>query len=123
MGRMIRILLADDHKLVRAGFKLLLSTQPDMEVVAEASTGEEAIAEALRCLPDVVLMDVSMPGMGGIDATREIKQKLPHVKVISLTIYDDISYCEAMFKAGASGYVLKEALPEELIETIRAVAG
>lgn len=123
MGKVIRILLADDHKLVRAGFKLLLSTQPDMEVVAEASTGEEAISEALKCLPDVVLMDVAMPGMGGIDATREIKQKLPDVKVIGLTMYDDVSYCQALLKAGASGYVLKEALPEELLETIRAVAG
>jgi two-component system response regulator NreC len=118
----IRLLLADDHALLRSGLRMLLDAQPDMQVVGEASDGTEAVREALKLRPDVVLMDVAMAGAGGLDATRRIKQRAPEIKVLVLSMYDDESYLRRALDAGASGYALKRAADTELLSAIRAVA-
>ena len=120
MGK-IRILIADDHGIVRAGIRSLLENQPDMEVVGEAADGWEAVALATRLRPDVVLMDIAMPGLRGMEATQEIHQRVPEVRVLALTMHDREEYFFAMLEAGASGYVLKEGAPEELLTAIRSV--
>ncbi len=120
MGK-IRILIADDHGIVRAGIRSLLESQPDMEVVGEAGDGWEAVTLATRLQPDVVLMDIAMPGLRGMEATQEIHQHVPDVRVLALTMHDREEYFFAMLEAGASGYVLKEGAPEELLAAIRAV--
>jgi DNA-binding NarL/FixJ family response regulator len=120
MGK-IRILIADDHGIVRAGIRSLLENQPDMEVVGEAADGWEAVTLATRLRPDVVLMDIAMPGLRGMEATQEIHQGVPEVRVLALTMHDREEYFFAMLEAGASGYVLKEGAPEELLTAIRAV--
>lgn len=108
---------------MREGLAALISTQPDMEVVGDASDGREALAQAAATLPDVVLMDVSMPELDGIQATRRIKSNHPHIKVLALTAYDNQVYLRQLLDAGASGYVLKRTAAKFLIEAIRAVVG
>jgi DNA-binding NarL/FixJ family response regulator len=117
----IRILIADDQSLVRAGFRMVLENLPDMEVVAEASNGEEAIHSTARFTPDVVLMDIRMPELDGIAATREITAR-HDARVLVLTTYDLDEYVYDALQAGASGFLLKDTPPEQLGEGIRAVA-
>ena len=118
----IRILLADDHTVLRAGLRALLAGQCDLEVIGEASDGAEAIRLAQTLHPDVVVMDIGMPGVNGIDATARIKRELPGVKVLILSMHDDQGYLRQVLRAGASGYVLKRAADTELLAAIRAAA-
>lgn len=118
-----RLLLVDDHAVVRSGLRMLLSAESDVEVVGEASTAREAIDAALTISPDVILMDIGLPDMSGIEATREIKKRLPKTAVVALTIHEDEEYFFKMLEAGASAYVPKRAAPEELLTAIRAAAG
>lgn len=122
MGTKLRILLADDHHLVRAGLRALVDAQEDMEVVGEAADGEAACRFAAELSPDVVVMDVSMPIMGGAQATRRIKQERPEARVLALTVHEDRSYLQQLLEAGASGYLLKLAAADDLIHAIRTVA-
>ena len=122
MSRPLRILLADDHVTVRHGLKLLIDSQPDMEVVAEASDGATAVQRALDVKPDVVVMDISMPGMNGLMATRSLKQQQPDAVIITLTRHGDDAYLQELLRAGVSGYVLKQSAPAELLQAIRASA-
>jgi DNA-binding NarL/FixJ family response regulator len=117
----IRVVIADDHGLMRAGVKALLAATDDIEVVGEAEDGEEAIREVRRLGPDVVLMDVAMPGLGGLEATLVVRKEKPDVKILVLTQYDDREYVSRFLKAGVSGYVLKKAAASELVAAIRAV--
>lgn len=118
----IRLLLVDDHAVVRSGLRMLLMSEEDMEIVGEAGNAAEAL-EATRLLkPDVVLMDIGLPDMSGIEATREIRKQHPDVAVVALTIHEDEEYFFKMLDAGARGYVPKRAAPEELITAIRAAA-
>jgi len=117
----ICVLLVDDHAILRSGLRALLATYPDIEVVGEASGGEEAIQLVRRQQPDVVLMDVAMPGMNGLVATRYISEQCPETKILILTQYGNKEYVQPLLEAGASGYVLKQAADSELIKAIRAV--
>jgi DNA-binding NarL/FixJ family response regulator len=117
----IRILIADDHALVREGIRALLSLSDDLEVVGEAADGQEAIAAAQRLAPDVVLMDINMPGLGGLEATLAIRRDNPRAKILVLTQYDDREYVSRFLKSGASGYILKKAAGAELVSAVRAV--
>ncbi len=103
----IRILIADDHPVFRYGLRALLSAEPTTEVVGEATTGEEAIAQALSLQPDIILMDLNMPGVNGIEATRRIITEIPHVSILVLTMFDDDDSVFAAMRAGARGYLLK----------------
>jgi DNA-binding NarL/FixJ family response regulator len=118
----LRILLADDHVTVRHGLKLLIEAQPDMKVIAEASDGMAAIQNTLALKPDVIVMDISMPGMNGLAATRTLKQKQPNVIIVTLTRHGDDAYVQELLRAGIAGYVLKQSAPNELIQAIRATA-
>jgi DNA-binding NarL/FixJ family response regulator len=117
----IRILLADDHAVVREGTKELLDRQPDMEVVAEAGDGKEAVQLAVRHRPDVVVMDFAMPELNGIEATRQIKAIAPSIAMLVLTAYDSEQYIFGFLEAGAAGYLLKDVHVDELVKAIRAV--
>lgn len=117
----IRILLCDDHNMVRQGIAALLGSQPDMEVVGEVTRGEEAISEAIKLVPDIVLMDIGLPGISGLEATHQILKTLPQVRVLVLTVHDREDYLFQGLKAGASGYVLKGADVHDLLAAIRAV--
>ena len=117
----IKLLLVDDHELVRAGLRMLLKAQPDMELVAEASSGAEAIELAQLHQPDVVLMDITMPGMNGMEATRQLKAYCPEIAVLALTIHEEEEYFFQMLEAGAAGYVPKRAAPEDLLHAIQMV--
>jgi DNA-binding NarL/FixJ family response regulator len=119
----LRILLADDHETVRAGLKLIVNAQADMEVVGEARDGRAAVARAQELLPDIVVMDVSMPHLNGLKATERLQAVCPQVKVLTLTRHTDDGYLQQILRAGASGYVLKQSPPAELLHAIRAVAG
>jgi two-component system response regulator NreC len=119
----IRILLADDHVTVRYGLKLLIDGQPDMIVVAEAGDGTSAVQQALELKPDVVVMDISMPGTNGLAATRTLKDKLPNAAVVTLTRHGDDAYLQELLRAGVDAYVLKQSAPTELLHAIRAAAG
>lgn len=119
---MIRILLVDDHAILREGLRALLSYYPDVEVVGEAEDGLQAIEYVESLSPDIVLMDIAMPGMNGLEATRRIRQKHPNVHVLILTQYEDQPYVLNLLRAGVSGYVLKRALGVDLINALRAVA-
>lgn len=123
MTTKLRILLADDHETVREGLRMILNAQPDMQVVATAGDGRDAIAQAEKITPDVVIMDISMPGLNGLAATVQLTEKLPGTKVLTLTRHADGSYLQQLLRAGASGYVLKQSRPAELLHAIRAVAG
>ncbi len=117
----IKLLLADDHAVVRSGLRMLLDAQPDMEIVGEAENGHETIEKVLALQPDVVLMDIQMPGMNGIEATRKIKERAPETAVLALTMYEDDQYFFEMLKAGAAGYIPKRAAPDALVNAIRTV--
>ena len=117
----MRILIADDHGIVRGGMKLLIDRQPDMEVVAEAEDGVEALETALRVRPDLAVLDVSMPRLTGLQAARQIKAHLPDCQVLMLSMHDDQRYVFEALKAGASGYVLKRDVDQSLLDAIRAV--
>jgi len=119
----LRILLADDHVIVRHGLKLLIDGQPDMTVISEASDGETAVQRAVELKPDVIVMDVSMPGMNGLVATRKLKQLQSRAAIITLTRHSDDAYLQELLRAGVSGYVLKQSAPTELLQAIRAAAG
>ncbi len=117
----IRILLVDDHTLLRAGLRMMLNAQPDMEVVGEAQDGRQAVQEAQRLLPDIILMDITMPDMNGIEATRQIKKLMPEIKVLILTMHEHEEYVFQALRAGASGYMLKEAADTDLISALHII--
>lgn len=117
----IRLLLVDDHQIVRAGLRMLFQAEPDMEIVGEASSGSEALPAVTALQPDVVIMDVAMPGMNGIEATRRIRELSPHTAVLALTMHEDEQYFFAMLHAGAAGYIPKRAAPDDLVAAIRVV--
>lgn len=121
MSELIRVLIADDHTIVRSGVRLLLEAEADMEVVGEALDGREALDLAESLQPDVVLMDITMPEMDGLEATREIKTRFPQINVLVLTMHRSDEYFFEMLKAGASGYILKGAKTSELINAVRVV--
>ncbi len=118
----IRILLAEDHALVRAGIRALLESQPDMKVVGEAADGQEAMLRVQELSPDVVVMDIAMPGVGGLEATRRIHSEWPKVRILALTMHEDERWFFQAIHAGASGFVVKGALPAEFLVAVRAVA-
>lgn len=117
----ITILIADDHVLVREGTRRLLEAESDIRVVGEAGDGATTVAEAERLKPDVIIMDVAMPVMNGIEATRQIKARMPQVAVLALTAHDDIQYVMKLLEAGAAGFLLKDVRGRELVEAVRAV--
>jgi two-component system, NarL family, response regulator NreC len=118
----IRILLADDHAVVRQGFKMILNAQPDMEIVGEAGNGREAVDLAEKLKPDVVVMDVAMPELNGIEATRRVVQSTPHARVIALSMHKDSVYVREVLRAGARGYLLKDSGAGDLVSAVRAIA-
>lgn len=120
-GEQIRILVADDNQRFRSGLKALLAAAPDTQLAGEASTGSEAILMAERLQPDVILMDIQMPGINGIDATRQILQTSPHIGILMLTMFEDDDSVFAAMRAGARGYLLKGALKAEILRAIRGV--
>ncbi len=117
----IKIFLADDHLILREGIRSLLQKLPDIEVVGEAADGETAVTEVKRIIPDVVLMDITMPKLNGLEATRQLKEKHPQIKVLILTMHETSQYLSEMLQAGASGYVVKTTTSADLISAIRAV--
>ncbi len=119
----IKVLLVDDHAIMRDGIKSLLGVHDDIEIIGEASEGKEAVDKAREQVPDVVVMDIAMPGMDGLEAMRRIIKKNPRIKVVVLTQHDNKEYILSAMKAGASGYVPKRALGSELVSAIRAVYG
>ena len=122
MERRLRILIAEDHAIVRQGLKLLIDSQPDMEVVGEAADGSDALALAATVRPDIVVMDISMPGMNGLVATRSLKAQQPDVMIVALTRHEEGTYLEELLRGGASAYVLKQSAPADFLKAIRAVA-
>jgi DNA-binding NarL/FixJ family response regulator len=118
----LRVLLADDHAVVREGLKAMINGQPGLEVVGEAADGPEALAKAADLDPDVIVVDVSMPGMNGAQVTARLKEARPDRKVLALTVHEDRSYLRRLLEAGASGYVLKQSAASEIVHAIRAVA-
>jgi len=121
MNRPIRIILADDHQIVRQGLRILLEAETDMEIIAEADNGRKVLKLAQELLPDIIIMDLSMPELNGIEATRQILSGAPDVKVIALSMHSDSLFVLNMIKAGALGYLLKDCALEELVKAIRAV--
>ncbi|MGD0075979.1 MAG: response regulator transcription factor [Candidatus Binataceae bacterium] len=117
----IRVVIADDHALLRDGIKAMLSLAEDIEVVGEASDGREAVAQCRRLKPDVVLMDIAMPGLGGLEAALELKHEAPKTRVLVLTQYEDREYVQRFIKIGVAGYLLKRVLGAELVAAIRRV--
>jgi len=122
MTNKLRILLAEDHETVREGIKLLVNAQADMEVVGEASNGQIAVEQAQALAPDIIVMDISMPELNGLKATKKLRKVCPNVKVLTLTRHTDDGYLQQLISAGANGYVLKQSAPTELINAIRTVA-
>ena len=118
----IRIVLADDHSVVRQGFRRILEAQSDMEIVGEASNGREALEQAALLTPDVVVMDVAMPELNGIEATRRMKEATPHSRVLALSMHKDSVYVRETLRAGARGYLLKDSVAADLVSAVRAVA-
>lgn len=118
----IRIVIADDHGTMREGLRLLMNSQPDLEVVGEAADGREAIRLASQLTPDVLLMDISMPGMNGLEATRKVKEQCPNIRVLTLTRHTDDGFLKQLLAAGASGYALKLSSSDELMRAIRTVS-
>ncbi len=117
----IKVLVADDHRVVREGLMAILKSKENIEVVGEAQDGQEAIEKARTLEPDVILMDVSMPRMGGVEATRQIKREFPHIGIIALTMYDEQQYIFDLVRAGATGYLLKDTESSQIVEAIRAI--
>ena len=122
MQRKIRVLLADDHAVVRKGFRMILAAQPDMEIVGEAGNGREAVELAQSIRPDVVVMDVAMPGLNGIEATRRLADLCPQTRVLALSMHKDSVYVREILRAGARGYLLKDSLDSDLLAAVRAVS-
>ena len=122
MQRKTRIMLADDHALVRKGFKLILNQEPDLEVIAEAGDGREAVRLALELKPDVIILDIGMPEINGVEATRRIVENCPECQVLILSMHKDPVYVRESLRAGARGYLLKDSIDEDLLRAIRAVA-
>jgi two-component system response regulator NreC len=118
----IRIMLVDDHEIVRTGLRMMLEAEPDLEIVAEAESGEEALEKAVAIKPDIVIMDVSLPGMDGAITTRVLRERAPGISVLALTIHEDERYFFQMLTAGASGYLPKRAAPTDLVTAIRTVS-
>jgi two-component system response regulator NreC len=118
----ISLILADDHAVVRSGLRMLLEAQAEIEIIAEAETGREAVSLARSLKPDIILMDIQMPDLNGIEATKQIKKLAPETAVLALTMHEDEQYFFEMLHAGASGYVPKRAAPDELLTAIRTVA-
>ncbi len=118
----IRVLIAEDHQTVREGLRLMVGNEPDMEVVGEAGDGREAVRLAQELVPDVVLMDVSMPVMNGLKATEKLKECCPQIKVLTLTRHTDDGFLQQLLKAGVSGYVLKQSAPDVMLAALRAVS-
>lgn len=114
--------MAEDHQTVREGIKLLVNAQPDMEVICEVGDGEQAIKEATRLKPDLLVMDISMPTMNGLKATKKLRELLPDIKILTLTRHTDDGYLKQLIGAGANGYVLKQSAPTELLQAIRTVS-
>jgi DNA-binding NarL/FixJ family response regulator len=117
-----KVLIADDHAIVREGVRMILAKEPDIEVVGEAEDGQQALDLVEQHRPNVVIMDLSMPGMGGIEATKKVKEQHPRVNVLALTMHEDESYVFQLLRAGASGYVLKRAAARDLVQAVRAAA-
>ena len=122
MSQKIRILLADDHAVVRQGFKMILAAQPDMEIVGEAGNGREAVEMAEHLHPDVAVIDVAMPELNGIEATRRMGESTPRTRVLALSMHKDSVYVREILRAGARGYLLKDQIASDLIAAVRAVA-
>lgn len=122
MAKRTKVLIVDDHRVVREGLSAILETKDDIQVVGEAQTGGEAVEKARTLMPDVILMDVSMPGMTGIEATRIIKREFPHIGVIALTMYEEQQYIFDLVRAGATGYLLKDSDSAQIVAAIRAVS-
>lgn len=120
--KLTRILLADDHQVVRRGFGLILSAQPGWEIVGEAANGREAVELSERLQPDLVVMDVSMPELNGIEATRRIAEFAPRCRILALSMHRDAVYVREILKAGAHGYLLKDASDQDLVDAVRAVS-
>ncbi|MHC4243595.1 MAG: response regulator transcription factor [Planctomycetota bacterium] len=120
-SKRIRVLLAEDHAIVREGLRSLLEKQPDIEVVCEAEDGRIAVERARELLPDIVIMDITMPNLNGVEATRKIIKEFPQIKVIALSVHSNRRFVINMLEAGATGYVLKDGLLDELVKAIRAV--
>ncbi len=118
----IKVVLADDHRVVREGLAAILEPQEELEIVGEARDGGEAVEKARQLLPDVIIMDVSMPGMSGVEATRIIKREMPHIGIIALTMYEDHQYIFDLVRAGATGYLIKDSDSTEIIAAIRAIS-
>jgi two-component system invasion response regulator UvrY len=118
---MIRVLIADDHGIVRGGIRRLLEDHEDIQVVAEASDGHQAIEKVLETDPDVILLDISMPGMDGLDVTKQLKAINPRIRILILTMHAEEQYAPRLMRAGAMGYVTKHAAPEDLVKAINAV--
>jgi DNA-binding NarL/FixJ family response regulator len=118
----IRILLADDHAVVRQGFRMILSAHSDLEIVGEAGNGREAVELAASLRPDVVVMDVAMPELNGIEATRRLTADNPHIRVVALSMHKDSVYVREILRAGARGYLLKDSVADDLVAAVRAVA-
>ena len=122
MKKKIRILLADDHAVVRQGFRMILAGQPDMEIVGEAGNGREAVELSEKLQPDVVVMDVAMPELNGIEATRRLATSAPRARVLALSMHKDSVYVREILRAGARGYLLKDAIDSDLLAAVRALA-
>ena len=122
MTKKIRILLADDHAVVRQGFRMILAAEHDFEIVGEAANGREAVELAERLQPDVVVMDVAMPELNGIEATRRLSESAPRARVLALSMHKDSAYVREILRAGARGYLLKDAFDSDLLMAVRAVA-
>ena len=122
MHKKIRVLLADDHALVRKGFHMILAAEADMEVVGEAANGRDAVELATKLRPDVIVMDVAMPELNGIEATRRLAESAPRTRVLGLSMHKDSAYVREILRAGARGYLLKDAFDRDLVAAVRAVA-
>ncbi len=122
MSKKIRILLADDHAVVRQGFRMILGAQADMEIIGEAGNGREAVSMSEQLHPDVVVMDVAMPELNGIEATRRIMELAPHTRILALSMHKDSVYVREILRAGARGYLLKDSIDVDLLAAVRAVA-
>jgi two-component system response regulator NreC len=118
----IKLVLADDHNLIRAGLQSLIEKETDLQIIGQASDGRQTVSLVQKLKPDIVIMDISMPGLNGIEATRQIKAMNENIKVIALSVHEEASYVRRMLKAGASGYLVKHSEFKELVEAIRAVA-
>jgi len=117
----IKVLIADDHRVVREGLAAILKMKDDIHIVGEAKDGMEAVEKVKTLVPDVVLMDVSMPRMGGVEATRQIKREFPHIGIVALTMYDEQQYIFDLVRAGATGYLLKDSESSQIVAAIRAI--